>query len=116
MTDQIKSSQIIPARQVRQNPTQAAPRDLVFDYSVDTGVGNSVENFLLPTQETPAEASTSIIPTSVTDANKLDTPMYQSIKTQAISYQGDGSIAVDVVIVVTDIIGASEYEIRITKD
>jgi len=46
----------------------------------------------------------------------LQTPLITSIKSQTVNYQGDGTAAIDVVITVSDIVGATEYDIRITKN
>ena len=108
----IKSNQVIDVKPLAPNPVQAAPRDLAADFS-------SYEiNFDVTTDTTPVptEANPTPVQPVTPTASVLGVPMVTAVKSQNISYQGDGSVAIDVVITVTDISGATEYDVKITKN
>lgn len=113
---QIKENQVVPSRIVRRNPLEAPPRDLSLDFvdaqnlPVETTIPSQPTNFPTEAQPNP------ILPPSTLPIVHLDTPLITDIKSQTINFQGDGSATVDVVLTVTNISGAKEYDIRITKD
>lgn len=123
MNQQIKQNQVVPTKPVKKHPVQGPPRDVkiitIEDPKpaaghIDQPSINSSKSIIIPPPPQSAPGSN----TSVTVVQQpiLQTPLITSVKSQTVSYQGDGTAAIDVVITVTDITGAKEYDIRITKN
>jgi hypothetical protein len=125
MTNQIKQNQVVPTQPVKKHPVQGPPRDVKIvtvenlkpvagktDPQAIVSSGN--KNVIIPPP--PQADPGSNVPVTIVQQPTLQTPLITSIKSQTVNYQGDGTAAIDVVITVSDIVGATEYDIRITKN
>lgn len=117
---QIRPNQIISAKPIKVNPTMASPRDL-------TGIALSLEEILQRGNvSTPAtdglsdviDDNTFISPDT---SNQIEhppprTPAILGVKSQTVGFQPDGTAKIDLVLIVEDLDGITEYDIRVAKD
>lgn len=110
---QINSDQIVD-NGIPDNTVKAIPRDL-SDVRA-TSSGKSGLGFINSSGDTGAQPDSS--PSTGTPANQKilpETPALIAIKSQTVKIKDDGTYAIDVIIEVEDIIGVSDYEVRISK-
>lgn len=123
---QIKENQIIPSQVVEQNPISAPPRDLVLP---TTESPNALEIRPIKTNSSSAVigGTNNLVTegdqssgTTISDqtVNALLTPAIPAIigiKSQTVNFKDDGSSTIDVILLVKDIAGVSEIDVRIAK-
>lgn len=124
MTEQIKQNQVVPTQPVKRHPVQGPPRDVQLITLEDprpavgqtnTPVINNSNRSVVVSPPPQAAPGTATAVSTVQQTN-LQTPLITSIKSQTVTYQGDGTAAIDVIVIVSDITGAKEYDLRITKN
>jgi len=115
---QIKQNQIVPnQKQDVFYPNYSLPRDLVAsDNRIWSGQDPNTAFSNLPGEVVEGEPPTSHQPQDGSTSVTPDAPLILSIKSQTVSFKPDGSIAIDVVLVVQDIPNVSEYDIRVAKN
>lgn len=113
--DQIRENQIIPSRQLEQNPDVAPPKDFYLNVmepqvvsspqstnnspNIDQGLtGNNYGDQFNDSVQLPA------------------TPAIISIKEQIVNIHEDGTASIDVILIVQDITNITEYDLRVAKD
>ena len=110
---QINSDQIVD-NGIPDNTVKPIPRDLSDVKS--TSSGKSGLGFINSGGDAGTQTDSSA--SSSTPANRVSlpkTPSLVAIKSQTVKIKDDGTYAIDVVIDVEDIIGVSDYEVRISK-
>jgi hypothetical protein len=129
MSQQIKPTQITTGRGVRRNPNVPLPRDLdqsqmpegiiTVDGTIATsGQSNGTVAATNSDQSAASGGTTVLSPDTAVQAESFvpRTPAILSVKSQTVGFQPDGTAKVDLVLVVEDIDGAVEYDIRVAKD
>jgi hypothetical protein len=120
--EQIRATQIIPVRELNQNPYVAPPKDLELNtkeangtavpktsIDVPTNSGVDIEPVLNPGGLNYGDA--------LNDAAQLPAvPHIISVKGQIVNMHDDGTSTIDLVLNIEDITGVTEYDIRIAKD
>jgi len=96
---QIKSNQIVEQQQLMQNLISPLPRDLFVEMTASTNI----------------ESNNSIIAEQSAVSNIPATPAILGVKEQQITFSGDGSSKVDLILQVEDVATAVEYDVRVTK-
>jgi hypothetical protein len=121
--EQIKANQIIPARELEQNPFVAPPRDFNLNTTAANGTAEQRSKLSIPTGVSGEDISQGIDPGKIDYGNQLGdaaqyppVPHIKSIKEQIVNMHDDGSFTIDVVLNVEDIAGITEYDIRVAKD
>jgi hypothetical protein len=120
--EQIRATQIIPIRELSQNPYVAPPKDLELNTKEANGTTVSKT-----TIDAPSNIGTSVAPVlnpgganygdSLNDAAQLPAvPHIINIKQQIINMHDDGTSTIDLVLNIENITGVTEYDIRIAKD
>jgi len=107
---QIRSVQIIPST-VDSNQSVALPRDL------EQNLISTATTVVAPTDATGG-SSVGMESNSFGDFGGFNpaTPAIISVKSQTVNILDDGSATIDVVLVLEDIVGVSEYDIRVAKN
>jgi hypothetical protein len=110
---QIGSDQIVD-NGIPDNTVKPIPRDLADVKATSSGksglgiinAGEGTSNKDVPLQGGIVNSSPVSLP---------ETPSLIEIKSQNVKIKEDGTYAVDVIIEVEDVVGVSEYEVRISK-
>jgi hypothetical protein len=122
---QIRESQIIPSRELEQNPYVSPPRDLALNTVQSNGQTPSKANTSVPIDTTPRgeDISQVVNPGGIdygighNDAvQPPSTPHIISVKQQIVNMHDDGTVTIDLILVLEDIVGCTEYDIRVGKD
>lgn len=120
--EQIRANQIIPERELDQNPYVAPPRD--FNINTKESKGTTTQRTTpINTTPTGTDISQGIDPGKIDYGDKLgDAAQYPpvphiiNVKEQIVNMHDDGSFTIDVILNVEDIPGITEYDIRVAKD
>lgn len=122
---QIKENQIIPSPVIEQNPISAPPRDLVLS-TVENP--NALE--IRPIKVSGSSAvvggneaaladegsSGTVINDQAINASSLPAvPAIIGIKSQTVNFKDDGSSTIDLILLVKDVPGVAEIDVRIAK-
>lgn len=116
---QIKENQIISSPIPERNPVVSPPRDLAFTVvDNDKIVGNATSSAqsvisLSLQQTTNTEVQTTNYTGDIAAIQNPATPAILSVKSQVVNMQDDGTSTINAVLVVQDIPGVIEYDIRI---
>lgn len=118
--DQIRENKIIGSEEVEQNPFFAPPRDLIISTKEFTNAGKAS----ISSQTTVQEQDTFTIGAGALDygqgsndaAQAPSTPAIMGIKEQIVNIGDDGKATIDVILIVEDIKGVTEYDIRVAKN
>jgi len=116
---QIKENQIISSPTPERNPVVSPPRDLAFtvvdnEKAVDNAT-SSAQSVLSPSlqQATNTEVQSTNYTGDIAAIQNPATPAILSVKSQIVNMQDDGTSTINVVLVVQDISGVIEYDIRV---
>lgn len=118
---QIKQNQIIPTRVVQVNPSSAPPKDLILlttentDNPDSTNPAPQVVNTSPLNDAIGVQTPTTLPDQIVTIPVPPQVPAIIGIKSQQVNQQDDGSSTIDIVLIVEDIPGITEYDIRLAK-
>ncbi len=109
---QIKENQIISSPTPERNPVVSPPRDLAF--TVKDGIVDEQPS-TSPSQSavTGTETQQTVYENNIAAIKVPATPAILSVKSQAVNMQDDGTSMINVILVVEDIPGVTEYDIRI---
>lgn len=118
--DQIRENKIISPGEVEQNPFFAPPRDLIISTKESTAARNAGTS----SQTTIQEQDAFIVGAGAIDygqgsndaAQSPSTPAIIGIKEQIVNIGDDGKATIDVILIVEDIKGVTEYDIRVAKN
>src|SRR5215217_4269248 len=110
---QIKENQIISSPTPERNPVVSPPRDLAF--TVVDNAKSSAQSVLSPSlqQATNTEVQSTNYTGDIAAIQNPATPAILSVKSQIVNMQDDGTSTINVVLVVQDISGVIEYDIRV---
>lgn len=120
--EQIRATQIIPVRELNQNPYVAPPKDLELNTKEANGTAIPKASI-----DVPADSGVDIAPVlnpgglnygdALNDAAQPPAvPHIISIKEQIVNMHDDGTSTIDLVLNIENITGVTEYDIRIAKD
>lgn len=117
---QIRPSQIIPTSAKRINPYSSLPRDLsivglTLNDVLSTGTEVTSNSPTVVTDDTLVNLSPGSTG-NATESQAPHTPAILGIESQTVTFQPDGTAKVDVVLILEDIDGVVEYDIRVAKD
>jgi hypothetical protein len=120
--EQIRATQIIPVRELSQNPYVAPPKDLELNTKEANGTAVPKASIEVPTN-TGVDHDPVLNPGGLNYGDSLNdaaqppaVPHIINIKEQIINMHDDGTSTVDLVLNIEDIKGVTEYDIRIAKD
>ncbi len=117
MSKQIRPNQVIPTKTSKANATSPFPRDLT---GADLTIDDILQQYSLDGVNGLVDVTDSSY-TSPDASNELDTlpprtPAILGVRSQTVGFQPDGTAKVDLVLIVEDIDGITEYDIRVAKD
>lgn len=111
--DQVKSNNIVSPDKSFNNKRASLPRDLKTNPTDNSSsvvvISSPIDPNINPSQNVglPVPSINNNIPP--------DTPTILSVVSQTVSHKPDGTSTIDVVLKVSDINGASEYDVRVAK-
>lgn len=116
---QIRPNQVIQNKPSKANPVSAFPRDLsgvelILDEKVEqNAITLTTQDGILDVTE-----NTYISPDTSTQIENSPprTPAIIGVRSQTVGFQPDGTAKVDLVLIVEDIDGITEYDIRVAKN
>lgn len=119
--NQIRSTQIIPIKEISQNPFVAPPRDLTLNTKESNGNTTTAPNLveLLRTASRAEGVASHALDygAALNDATAPPgVPAIIGVKKQSVNMHDDGTSTIDLVLNVQDIPGITEYDIRVAKD
>lgn len=123
---QIKENQIIPTLVIEQNPISAPPRDLVLPTTENPNaleirpiktVGNSaaISGSDNAVSEGDQSSGTTIADQAINSSTLPAIPAIIGIKSQTVNFKDDGSTTIDLILLVKDVPGVAEIDVRIAK-
>jgi hypothetical protein len=120
--EQIRATQIIPVRELNQNPYVAPPKDLSLNTKEVNGTSIPKASIDVATQ-TGVDHDPVLNPGGLNYGDALNdaaqpptVPHIISVKEQIVNMHDDGTSTIDLVLNIEDIKGVTEYDIRIAKD
>jgi hypothetical protein len=120
--EQIRATQIIPVRELSQNPFVAPPKDLELNTKESNGTVVPKASISVPTN-TGIDYDPVLNPGGLSYGDGLNdaaqppaVPHIIGIKEQIVNMHDDGTSTIDLVLKIEDIPGVTEYDIRIAKD
>jgi hypothetical protein len=118
MSQQIKPNQVMNQPEKKQNPFSARPRDLQYQATLDTPLGQALigdKSEIDIGALIGGEPNSSSVSDNDTILTPPPVPAILSIKSQTVVYGADGKATIDVVVEVQDVSGSSEYDVRVAK-
>jgi hypothetical protein len=120
--EQIRATQIIPIRELNQNPYVAPPKDLELNTKEANGTAVPKASISVPSN-TGVDYDPGLNPGGVNYGDALNdaaqppaVPHIIGVKEQIINIHDDGTSTIDLVLNIENINGVTEYDIRIAKD
>jgi len=120
--EQIRATQIIPVRELSQNPFVAPPKDLELNTKESNGTVVPKASISVPIN-TGIDYDPVLNPGGLSYGDGLNdaaqppaVPHIIGIKEQIVNMHDDGTSTIDLVLKIEDIPGVTEYDIRIAKD
>lgn len=121
--EQIRATQIIPVRELEQNPYVPPPRDLKLNTKEPSGAIPK-NNLAVPLNAEGENIASAQSPAGSSDygdglndaAQPPAVPHIISVKQQIVNMHEDGTATIDVILNVEDIKGVTEYDLRVAKN
>lgn len=121
---QIRATQIIPVRELEQNPYVSPPRDLALNTKEGNGTAAPKTSLTVPLAPAGENIAPVVTPGGLNNygeglndaAQPPAVPHIISVKQQIVNIHDDGTSTIDVILNVEDVKGVTEYDIRVAKD
>lgn len=120
--EQIRATQIIPVRELDQNPYVAPPKDLELNTKQANGTAVPKASIAVP-ETSGVDYDPVLNPGGLNYGDGLNdaaqppaVPHIIGVKAQIVNMHDDGTSTIDLVLDIEDINGVTEYDIRIAKD